>query len=191
MSKQPKRSLRPKPHHSVRSKSYHSVRSQPKLFKNPREPITRESLLEWLYRTGWFENHVRKRSSPLDKNQLDDYIQSCWEELCKIPEEKLLEIWHRGKGKFVNYCKALIGHQTYSSCSKTVRENKIFYATEVYLDDQQWQTFEEDGETNYRQQFPVINDEPGLRDEERVTFEYDDSMVARSEINLYEDAEDI
>ena len=188
MSKQQKRS---KPHHSVRSKSYHSVRSQPKLFKNPREPITRESLLEWLYRTGWFENHVRKRSSPLDKNQLDDYIQSCWEELCKIPEEKLLEIWYRGKGKFVNYCKALIGHQTYSSCSKTFKENKIFYTTEVYLDDQQWQTFEEDGETNYRQQFPVINDEPGLSDEERVTFEYDDSMVARSEINLYEDEEDI
>ena len=190
MSKQQKRS---KPQRSVRPKPYNSVRSQPKLFKNPREPITRESLLEWLYRTGWFENHVRKRSSPLDKNQLDDYIQSCWEELCKIPEEKLLEIWYRGKGKFVNYCKALIGHQTYSSCSKTFKENKIFYTTEVYLDDQQWQTFEEDGKTNYRQQFPVINDEPGRRlsDEERVTFEYDDSMVARSEINLYEDEEDI
>ena len=186
MYKQPKRSVRSKP-------NPHSVRSQPKLFKNPREPITRESLLEWLYRTGWFENHVRKRSSPLDKNQLDDYIQSCWEELCKIPEEKLLEIWYRGKGKFVNYCKALIGHQTYSSCSKSFKENKIFYTTEVYLDDQQWQTFEEDGETNYRQQFPVINRDPDRRvnDEERVEFEYDDSMVARSEINLYEDAEDI
>ena len=69
-----------KQHHSVRPKPHRSVRSQPKLFKNPREPITRESLLEWLYRTGWFENHVRKRASPLDKNQLDDYIQSCWEE---------------------------------------------------------------------------------------------------------------
>ena len=69
----------------------------------------------------------------------------------------------------------------------------MFYTTEVYLDDQQWQTFEEDGTTNYRQQFPVINRDPDRRvsDEERVIYEYDDSMVARSEINLYEDAEDI
>lgn len=178
MSKQPKR-----------SKPYNSVRSQPKLFKNPREPITRESLLEWLYKTGWFENHVRKRSSPLDKNQLDDYIQSCWEELCKIPEEKLLEIWYRGKGKFVNYCKALIGHQTYSSCSKTFKEVKQHTIYEIPMDNEQWESLERSGNTNYCKQFPIINDEPGRRinDEERVTFEYDDSMVAQVLDPLYEE----
>lgn len=163
---------------------------QPALFGNPKEPITRDSLLSWLQSTGWVEGHTRKRTSPFDYAHLDDFTQSVWEEICKIPEEKLLEIYHKGKPKLVNYIKSLISHQVYSSCSKTYKENKEYYKTEVYLDDNEWICLEEDGETNYNQQYPVVNREKGISFFDRVSFEYDYSGVVRSEINLYEDDRD-
>lgn len=163
---------------------------QPALFGNPKEPVTRDSLLEWFASTNWIDNHVRKRISPLDYNHVDDYIQSVWEEICKIPETKLLEIWYKGKPKLVNYFKSLISNQIHSSCSKTFRENKAFVFNEIPLDDDQWRCLEESGETNYVQQFPVINRDKGIKLSERVSFEYDDSGVVYSEINLYEDDRD-
>lgn len=160
---------------------------QPKLFTNPKEPVTRDSLIQWLYETGWFEGHLRKRMSPLDYPHAEDYIQSCWEELCKIPESKLLEIWNKGKGRFVNYIKALIGNQIYSGSSKTFKENKSYYFDEVYMDDNDWTSFIEGGEADYDQQFPQIRREGKLSN--RVVFEYDRQHI-KSEINLYEDDRD-
>lgn len=164
---------------------------QPLLFGNPKEPVTRESLLSWLSSTGWVEGHTRKRTSPFDYAHLDDFIQSVWEEICKIPEAKLLEIYYKGKPKLVNYIKALIGHQVYSACSKTYKENKYHYKSEVYLTDDEWISLEEEGETNYAQQFPVINREKGLTRDQQVTIECDYSGIVRPEINLYEDDRNI
>lgn len=160
---------------------------QPKLFTNPKEPVTRDSLIQWLYETGWVEGHIRKRISPLDYKQIDDYIQSCWEEICKIPEEKLLDIWNKGKPKLVNYIKSLIQNQVHSSCSKTFKENKQWCQVEIPLEDSQWVNLEETGTTKMVQQFPVINRDKGITPDQRVRFEYDGSIEIQSEINLYED----
>jgi hypothetical protein len=116
---------------------------------------------------------------------MDDYIQSVWEQICLIPEEKLLEIYRRGKGKFTSYLKALIGNQVYSGSSATYRENKAYVFTELYLDDTQWIRLEEDEETSYNQQFPVI--QRNVEDaSDRVKFEYDGSVILTSENKLYE-----
>lgn len=160
---------------------------QPKLFTNPKEPVTRDSLIQWLCDTGWVEGHIRKRISPLDYKQIDDYIQSCWEEICKIPEEKLLDIWNKGKPKLVNYIKSLIQNQVHSSCSKTFKENKQWCQVEIPLEDSQWINLEETGTTKMVQQFPVINRDKGITPDQRVCFEYDGSIEIQSEINLYED----
>lgn len=160
---------------------------QPKLFTNPKEPVTRDSLIQWLYSTGWFEGHIRKRMSPLDYKQAEDYTQSCWEELLRVPESKLLEIWHKGKPKFINYCKALISNQVYSGSSKTFKENKQWCQIEIPLEDSQWTALEETGTTKMIQQFPVINRDKNIAPNQRVHFEYDGSIEIQSEINLYED----
>ena len=147
-------------------------------------PLTRERLLEWMASTGWIEGHVRKRMSPLDYAHMDDYIQSVWEQICLIPEEKLLEIYHKGKGKFTSYLKALIGNQVYSNSSAPYKENKADVFEELYLDDNQWVRLEEDEETSYNQQFPVIQ-----RDEDstqKVKFEYDGSIILTPANKLYE-----
>ena len=128
--------------------------------------------------------------SPLDYQQAEDYIQSIYEEICKIPEDKLIEIYRKGKGKFTNYLKALIQHQVYSSCSKTYRENKLWRQVEIPLEDSQWTNLTENGTTKMVQQFPVIDRDKGITPDQRVHFEYDGSIDIQSEINLYEDDRD-
>lgn len=154
---------------------------QPLWLTNPEDtetnPLTRERLLNWMASTGWIEGHIRKRMSPLDYAHMDDYIQSIWEQICLIPEEKLLEIYRRGKGKFTSYLKALIGHQVYSSCSATFKENKEYYFNEIYLDGNEWTNLIEKEETNHPQQFPLINREKGIKPSEKVAFEYDYSEI--------------
>lgn len=164
---------------------------QPKWFVNledtPENPLTRDRILEFIVDSGWIEGHTRKRMSPLDYQQAEDYIQSIYEEICKIPEDKLIEIYRKGKGKFTNYLKALIQHQVYSSCSKTYRENKLWRQVEIPLEDSQWTNLVENGTTKMVQQFPQIRREKNLDIKDRVYFEYDGSIDIQSEINLYED----
>ena len=167
---------------------------QPKWFVNledtPNNPLTRDRILEFIVKSGWIEGHTRKRMSPLDYQQAEDYIQSIYEEICKIPEDKLIEIYRKGKGKFTNYLKALIQHQVYSSCSKTYRENKLWRQVEIPLEDSQWTNLAENGTTKMVQQFPQINRDKGITPDQRVHFEYDGSIDIQSEINLYEDDRD-
>ena len=167
---------------------------QPKWFVNledtPNNPLTRDRILEFIVESGWIEGHIRKRRSPLDYQQAEDYIQSIYEEICKIPEDKLIEIYRKGKGKFTNYLKALIQHQVYSSCSKTYRENKLWRQVEIPLEDSQWTNIVESGTTKMVQQFPEINRDKGITPDQRVHFEYDGSIDIQSEINLYEDDRD-
>ena len=167
---------------------------QPKWFINledtPNNPLTSDRILEFVAKSGWIEGHTRKRMSPLDYQQAEDYIQSIYEEICKIPEDKLIEIYRKGKGKFTNYLKALIQHQVYSSCSKTYRENKLWRQVEVPLEDSQWTNLVENGTTKMVQQFPEINRDKGITPDQRVHFEYDGSIDIQSEINLYEDDRD-
>lgn len=164
---------------------------QPKWFVNledtPENPLTRDRILEFIVSSGWIEGHTRKRMSPLDYQQAEDYIQSIYEEICKIPEDKLIEIYRKGKGKFTNYLKALIQHQVYSSCSKTYKENKQWCQVEIPLEDSQWINLEETGTTKMLQQFPVIDRNKNMDIKDRVHFEYDGSVEIQSEINLYED----
>ena len=122
--------------------------------------------------------------------QAEDYIQSIYEEICKIPEDKLIEIYRKGKGKFTNYLKSLIQHQVYSSCSKTYKENKLWRQVEIPLEDSQWTNLVENGTTKMVQQFPIINRDKGITPDQRVHFEYDGSIDIQSEINLYEDDRD-
>ena len=167
---------------------------QPKWFVNledtPNNPLTRARILEFIVESVWIEGHTRKRMSPLDYQQAEDYIQSMYEEICKIPEDKLIEIYRKGKGKFTNYLKALIQHQVYSSCSKTYRENKQWRQVEIPLEDSQWTNLVENGTTKMVQQFPVIDRDKGITPDQRVHFEYDGSIDIQSEINLYEDDRD-
>ena len=167
---------------------------QPKWFVNledtPENPLTRDRILEFIVNSGWIEGHTRKRMSPLDYQQAEDYIQSIYEEICKIPEDKLIEIYRKGKGKFTNYLKALIRHQVYSSCSKTYRENKLWRQTEIPLEDSQWTNLVENGTTKMVQQFPIIDRDEGITYDQRVHFEYDGSIDIQSEIKLYEDDRD-
>lgn len=160
---------------------------QPALFGNPKEPVTRDSLLTWFASTNWIDNHVRKRISPLDYAHVDDYIQSVWEEICKIPEDKLLEIWYKGKPKLVNYFKALISNQIHSGSSKTFKENKHHLHYEIPFEQSQWDELEEYGEAKYTQQYPQIRREKNLDMKDRVYFEYDTGMIAQSLDPLYED----
>lgn len=168
---------------------------QPKWFVNledtPENPLTRDRILDFIVSSGWIEGHTKKRMSPLDYQQAEDYIQSIYEEICKIPDDKLIEIYRRGKGKFTNYLKALIQHQIYSSCSKTYKENKQWCQVEIPLEADQWTNLEETGSTKVVQQFPVIVRDKNIDISERVHFEYDGSIEVQSEINLYEDDRDI
>ena len=89
------------------------------------DPLTYRRLIDWLASTGWVEGHLCKRISVLDLPYLDDYIQEVWVQILEVPQDKLLSIWHKGKGKFTNYIKSIIMNNINSDSSilyKNIRE---------------------------------------------------------------------
>lgn len=78
---------------------------------------------------------MRKKISPLDRNLLDDYIQEIWLIICE--NEKLVEMFGKGKGVFVNYIKSIITNNIYSSCSQVFKKIKQFNHKHCLLDNSQ------------------------------------------------------
>lgn len=146
-----------------------------KLLDNPDDtqenPLTRDRLMEWLASTGWVEGHVRRKISPLDRAYLDDYIQEVWEQILLVPPDKILEIYRRGKGKFVNYIKSIIMNNIYSNSSRLYRNIRAGQESIVHLDDVGWRHFEADEDSHTTLHFPVIQRDNDL--DSRVKFEYE------------------
>lgn len=115
----------------------------------PENPLTRERLMKWVAHTQYVENFIKKRIHQLDKPYLDDYIQECWVQILEVPEDKILEIYRRGKGKFTNYIKSIIMHNIKSNSSILFRNLRRDKFNEVYLSDNEWVNLEETGETDF------------------------------------------
>jgi len=128
-----------------------------KLLSNPPEPVTRQSLMKWLSDTGWVEGLIGKRISPLDRDYFDDYVQECWVQILSVPPDKILEIWYRGKGKFVNYIKSIVANNIYSTSSPLYNNIRKGRSIERFLTDEQWAALDDTGESDYEISF-AIND---------------------------------
>lgn len=115
----------------------------------PENPLTKARLMRWVAHTQYVENFIKARIHQLDKPYLDDYIQECWVQILEVPEEKILEIYRRGKGKFTNYIKSIIMHNIKSNSSILFRNIRRDRFNEVYLGDKEWINLEEDGETDF------------------------------------------
>lgn len=159
-----------------------------KLLNNPEDsvnnPLTHTRLMNWLADTKWVEGLVSRRISPLDRHLIEDYIQEVWVQILEVPPEKMMEIWYKGKGKFVNYIKSIVINQVYSGSSATYKHIKEPNKDMLYLDDAGWECFSnglDAAETIIT--FPVINRNNNL--DERVKFECE-KITVHSEINLYE-----
>lgn len=163
---------------------------QYKLLNNPEDtpsnPLTWERLMSWLVDTGYIEGLVRKRISPLDRHLIDDYIQEVWVQILEVPHDKLLDVYRRGKGKFVNYLKSIVVNNIYSGSSHLYKNLRAGQKELVHLNDNEWVNLEENEETHFLQHFPVINRDRGVKPSERVSFEYDYSGVVRPKNKLYE-----
>lgn len=129
----------------------------PKLLTNPPGPVTRDSLMQWLSDTGWVEGFIGKRISPMDRMYFEDYVQECWVQILEVPADKILGIWNKGKGKFVNYIKSIIINNIRSTGSHLYNNIRKAKTIECLLDDEQWYRLENTGESEYDVTF-VIND---------------------------------
>lgn len=112
----------------------------------PTDPLTHRRLINWLVDSGWVSGFLKKRIHPLDRPLEADMLQEIWVQILSIPENKLLDIWYKGKGKFTNYLKSLIINHIRSTTSSTFKNTKGLYQYELYLDDVQWSKFEEANE---------------------------------------------
>lgn len=130
--------------------------SLPKLLENIDPPYTYEKIIDFLANTGWVEGHIRKTISPLDRNYLDDYIGIIWEEILRVPQEKIVDLYTRGKGLLVNYIKTIIRINLRSLQSKCFQIMKEPQKIQVSLDDEQWSRLEDTGESTYDEQFPLV-----------------------------------
>lgn len=128
-----------------------------KLFTNPPEPLTWHSLMQWLSDTGWVEGRIGKMISPLDREYFEDYVQEVWVQILEVPQEKMMDLWYRGKGKFVNYIKSIILNNIYSKSSHLYVNVRRGRAMEKFLTDEQWQRLDDTGESDYEISF-AIND---------------------------------
>lgn len=144
-----------------------------KLLDNPEDsetnPLTRDRLMEWLASTGWVEGHIRMKISPLDRAYIEDYIQEVWEQILRVPPDKILEIYRRGKGKFVNYIKSIIMNNIYSNSSRLYQHIRAGQESLVHLDEVGWKLLESDEDSYATLHFPIIQRDNDI--ECRVKFE--------------------
>lgn len=92
----------------------------------------------------------------MDRKYVDDYIQIISEEILNIPEEKIIEVWNKGKGKMINYIKTIIRINLRSLQSKCFMTMKEAGRIMVSLTDEQWERLEEEGESTYDEQYPLV-----------------------------------
>ena len=134
-----------------------------KLFTNPPSPLTWQGLMQWLCDTGWVEGRIGKIISPLDRPYYDDYVQSVWVEILSVPQDKILDIWCRGKGRFVNYIKSIILNNIRSTGSRVYNENKKWRHVERTLTDEQWASLDGTGESEIDTTFCINDFDPETR----------------------------
>lgn len=140
-----------------KTKSHHKPKQKKeyKLLTNPPEPVTRQSLMQWLSDSGWVEGFIGKKISPLDRVYFEDYVQECWLQILLVPEDKILDIWYRSKGRFINYIKSIVVHNIYSYSSHLYKNIRAAGKVEKFLTDEQWQRLEDTGESEYEETFPI------------------------------------
>lgn len=144
----------------------------------PDNPLTRDRLMDWLARTGWVYGYVRKRISPMDALLYEDYAQQCWIEILKAKPERIMEIWYKGKGAFINYIKRIIDVQLKSIGTENYKINKHFHHTHCMLTDDQWRHFEEGENTStWIDTFPVKYNCPSGNRKKMVKMEHEELPI--------------
>lgn len=176
----------------TRVKKKHTAEELPLLI-NPEDteenPLTFERLMDWLASTGWVYGYVRKRISPMDANLYEDFAQSCWIQILQCKPERIMEIWHKGKGAFINYIKVVIDTQLKSSDTPTYKVIKHFHHTHHLLSDEQWRNFEEGiDHSTFIDTYPVKFMCPSGNRKKMVTMEHEELpiYIDKSEYSLYE-----
>lgn len=152
------------------------------LFETPDNPITRDRIMEWMANTKYVEGFIYKRIHSLDKEYVDDYIQEVWLQILELDEDKIVEIYKSGKGRFTNYIKALIMNNIRSTCSNLYKHIRQPRLKEVYLTDEQWVEMIECDETEIDVQVAVRDKVDGV-----CIFDYEKDPIT-SELKLVEDA---
>lgn len=156
-------------------KKLNAMRKQEyKLLTNPPDPTSHQSIVEWLAATGWVEGFIRKKISPLDRHLIEDYTQECWVQI--ISNKNLVEVYKRGKGKFVNYIKSIITNNIYSSSSQVFKKIKQFNHNHFLLDNSQLSYVSDYGQLEVETKFPVIERDSGV--ENRVVLEYTKEIIS-------------
>lgn len=140
-----------------------SPKRLPKLLTNPPEPLTWQSLMQWLSDTGWVEGFIGKKISPLDRMYFEDYVQECWIQILSVPQDKMMGIWYKGKGKMINYIKSLIINNIRSSSSILYKNIRQCHQIERTLDDEQWRQLDNTGESEYDTSFCINDYDPSDR----------------------------
>lgn len=152
------------------------------LRETPDNPITKDRIMEWMADTNYIEGFIYKKIHSLDKEYVEDYIQEVWVQILELDEDKIVEIYKSGKGRFTNYIKALIMNNIRSTCSylyKNIRQPRLH---EVYLTDEQWTDMIENDETEVDVQVAVRDKVNGV-----CIFDYEKDPIT-SELTLVEDA---
>ena len=126
-----------------------------KLFTNPPEPVTWNSLMQWLADSGWVEGRIGRKISPLDRQFFDDYVQEVWIQILEVPKDKMMDIWTRGKGRFIEYVKSIIMNNIYSNSSHLYKNIRYWRQVERTLTDEQWKRLDDEGESDYEVTFPI------------------------------------
>jgi hypothetical protein len=145
----------------------------------PSNPLTHNRLMNWLADTGWVSGYVRKRISPMDAHLYEDFVQSIWVIILSVKPDVIMEIWYKGKGKFVNYIKTIIDINLRGIGSPNYNENKKFHNTHCTLSDEQWMEFEEGHTTtSWTDTYPVKYQCPSGNRKKMVYLEYEDVPIS-------------
>lgn len=161
------------------------------LLRNPKEPVTYESLIDWLVKTGWVEGRVSKVMSLMDMRYLDDYIQECWYQILSVPHDKLLGVWGKGKGKFVNYIKSIIQNNVVSRQSHLYKNVRACRENDVFLDDERWKSLINKGSTYRTFTYPMKFDDLNIKkhDSKRIDIMFEEEPIKPDSSFSFEDGE--
>lgn len=114
----------------------------------------RESVLDYLIKSGFVKYYVKKLMFTSDINDLyEDYVQEVWLQLCEVSEEKWEELYDRRQNHddfydIRNFVAVIIRNTVRSTTSAAYRKLKKPYTVMETADAEGWKIFEntiEDG----------------------------------------------
>ena len=108
----------------------------------PLKDGNRDTIIKWIYDchlVEWYSTYLLCKT--LEDEDTKDKIQSIWEEICAIPQDKWDYLYEQGKYSVSAYITGIVHQQLISDSSKVYNLYNKYSKTFITQDEKFWEKF--------------------------------------------------